>query len=138
MISWQSSVLEHSALMRRVKYHWGPLLKSMVIADPGDRMKEALQYTERGLQELDDLSHRMGFAYTVYLVVPVHDILRGSYPETLAALNRVSRKPAIPTAPLFVNAPQTFYYAYDGHLNPAGSRRVAEFLVSLDSTKHAN
>jgi hypothetical protein len=138
MISWQARVLEHSTLMRRVKYHWGPLLKSMILADPGDRMDEALLYTQRGLQDLDDLSRRVGFEYSVYLVVPVHDIIRGSYPDTLAALNRVSRKPAIATAPLFVDAPQSFYYAYDGHLNPAGSQRVAEFLISLDSPKVSN
>ncbi len=63
MISWQEKLIEHSTLIRRVKYHWGPLLKSMIIADPGDRMAEALLYTERGLQELDDLSRRVGFEY---------------------------------------------------------------------------
>ena len=132
MIGWQSSLLEHSHVMRRAKFHWGPLLKSLVIDDPGDRMAEALAYTERGLRELDDLSHQAGFDYTVYLIVPVQDIIRGTHIETLATLNRVSLKPVVSTAPLFLDSPQTYYYSYDGHLNPRGSRQIAELLISRD------
>lgn len=133
VISSQTSLLEHSYLMRRVKYHWGPLLKSMLVVDPDeDQMARALVDTQRGFQELDDLSRKAGFDYSVYLIVPVQDIIRGSYPETLLALNGVSTKPVATTAPLFVDDPAKFYYAYDGHLNPEGSRRVAEYLISLD------
>lgn len=134
VIGWQSSLLEHSHVMRRAKFHWGPLLRSLVVNDPGEaRMAEALVYTERGLRELDDLSRRAGFDYTIYLIVPVQDIIRRTHGDTLATLNRVSPKPATSTAPLFVEAPQNYYYAYDGHLNPQGSRRVAEFLIARDS-----
>lgn len=140
IIDSRSFVFEHSHLMRRIKYHWGPLLRSLLLKDPGDeRLAEALFYTQLGLKELDDLSHRVGFDYHVYLLVPVQDIIRGTHGETLATLNRVSSKVAITTAQLFLDAPQDFYYAYDGHLNPKGSRRVAEFLISLDEDrKEAN
>ncbi|MGH9349989.1 MAG: SGNH/GDSL hydrolase family protein [Vicinamibacterales bacterium] len=134
LIGWQSSLLEHSHMMRRAKFHWGPLLKSLVVNDPGEeRMAEALAHTGRGLTELDSLSRRAGFDYSIYLIVPVQDIIRRTHTHTLAALNRVSPKPAVSTAPLFADAPQDFYYAYDGHLNPRGSRRVAELLLSFEN-----
>jgi hypothetical protein len=136
VIGWQGALLEHSHVMRRAKFHWGPVLKSMVVNDPGEqRMAEALVYTERGLKELDALSKEVGFEYTLYLIVPVQDIIRGTHGETLATLNRVAPKPAVSTAALFAKSPQDYYFAYDGHLNPRGSRRVGEFLASLDSRK---
>jgi hypothetical protein len=134
VIGLQRTLLERSTLLRRVKYHWGPLLKSLILADPGERMSEALLYTEIGLKELDSLSRREGFDYTIYLLVPVHDIIRSTHSNTLAALNGVSPKAAIATASLFIDSPAKFYYAYDGHLNPVGSRRIADYLISLDSS----
>lgn len=134
LIGWQSSLLEHSHVVRRAKFHWGPLLKSIIVNEPGDaRMAEALAYTERSLRELDALSRRAGFSYEMYLIVPVQDIMRGTHGDTLEALNRVSPKPAVTTATLFIDAPQEFYYAYDGHLNPRGSRKVAELLLSAQT-----
>jgi hypothetical protein len=138
VIGWQSRLLEHSNLVRFAKFHWGPLLRSLLLADPGqERMAEALMYTEEGFAELDELSRDIGFEYSVYLIVPVQDIIRGTHGQTLATLNRVSRTPAVSTATLFVAAPQQFYYAYDGHLNAKGSRRIAELLVSLDGNRFA-
>ena len=95
-------------------------------------MADAVAATERALARLDELSKRAGFEYRIYLIVPVHDIIRGTDDETLATLRGVTPKPVVPTAELFRESPQDFYYAFDGHLNPQGSRRVAEFLVSLD------
>lgn len=135
VIGWQTSLLERSTLMRRAKYHWGPLLKSVIVADPGDRMAEALEYTAQGFRELDDLSRRAGFEYTVYLIVPVQDIIRGTHTDTLATLNKVARRAVVPTADLFLDSPQEYYFAYDGHLNPKGSRRVAELLIAADRPK---
>jgi len=136
IIGSQEFLLEHSNLVRRVKYHWGPMLKTLLIDEPGEqRMQDALRYTKEGLAQFDELSRKAGFEYTLYLIVPVQDIKRNSYGETLAALNSVSPKPAVPTAQLFLERPESYYYAYDGHLNPKGSRRVAEFLVASDRTK---
>jgi hypothetical protein len=138
IISWQSALLEHVQLVRRAKYHWGPLLRSMVLAEPGEKRREqALMYTARGFKELDDLSRRVGFEYEVYLIVPAHDIIMGTAGDTLALLNGVSLKPAVPTAPLFSDSPASYYFSYDGHLNANGSRRIAQFLISRDSGKAA-
>jgi hypothetical protein len=136
IISLQKSVLAYSTLMRLVKYYWGPMLKSILVADPGEqRMAIALTATEESLARLDELSRRVGFDYKIYLLVPVHDMIRGTHGETLAALSRVSPKPVIATADLLIDSPQDFYYAFDGHLNAKGSQRIAEFLVASDSLK---
>ena len=34
VISKQALILEHSTLMRRVEYYWGPMIKSVLVADP--------------------------------------------------------------------------------------------------------
>lgn len=133
VIGWQEAILRHSVLMRRVKFYWGPMLKSLAVADPGnERMMTALVATRESFERLDALSRRVGFDYTIYLIVPVHDIIRGTHGETLATLNRVTPRPAVSTAELFLDAPQQYYFAYDGHINPLGSRRIADFLVSKD------
>jgi hypothetical protein len=133
VISWQSSLLEHSYLMRRAKYHWGPMIKSTIVDGPSEeRLAEAERHTAVAFKELDALAARVGFDYTVYLIVPVTDLIRHSQDDTLATLNRVSTKPVVSTAQLFVESPARFFFAYDGHLNPLGSRTLADYLVSLD------
>jgi len=134
LIGLQSFLLRHSNLVRMAKFHAGPALKSMIVAEPGEqRMAIALQATSAALKRLDELSRQTGFEYRIILVVPVQDILRGTHGDTLATLNEVSPKPALPTAQLFADAPSDYYYAFDGHLNPRGARLVAEFLGTLDT-----
>ncbi len=138
-IGLQSFVLDRSVLMRLVKYYWGPILKSLIVADPGkERMRVALAATAQYLRQLDELSQRVGFEYSIYLFVPVQDIMRGTYGETLETLNSVSPRQAVPTAQLFLDAPQKYYYAFDGHLNPIGSRRIAEFLIESEQAKRSS
>lgn len=137
LIGMQTALLEHSMLMRRAKFHWGPLLKSLIVRDPGnDRMKQALDATRVGLAQLDALSRARGFSYTIYLIVPVQDLIRGSYGQTLETLNGVSPKPAVATAQLFTDNPASYYFSYDGHLNPKGARRLGEFLI--DESRQAS
>jgi hypothetical protein len=133
IIGLQSVLLRHSNLARLAKFYAGPLLKSLIVAEPGeDRMAVALEATRAALTRLDDLSRREGFGYSIYLLVPVHDLLRGTAGETLATLNRVAPKPAIPTASLFAAAPNQFYFAFDGHVNRKGNERIAEFLAASE------
>lgn len=133
IISWQSALMEYSYVVRRAKYHWGPLIKSLLVNDPGEqRMALALQFTKQALADLDTLSRQAGFAYTIYLIVPVQDLIRGTQDETLAALDGVAPKPAVTTAPAVADSPTQYYYAFDGHLNPAGNRRVAELLLARE------
>lgn len=133
IIGLQGTILRHSNLMRLLKFYAGPMLKSLFVADPGpERMTIALEATRRALARLDALSKSAGFDYTIFLIVPVQDILRGTADETLAALNSVAPRPAVPTAQLYAESPARFYYAFDGHLNPEGNRRMAEFLATRD------
>lgn len=133
VIGLQTALLGRSNLMRVAKYRWGPIMKSLMVADPGEaRFAEALKYARMNLEQFDALSKRRSFAYTIYLLVPVQDILRSSASNTLARLNEVSPKPVVETAWLFRESPQSYFFAYDGHLNPKGSRRIAELLVSRD------
>jgi len=133
IIGLQAILLRHSNLLRLLKFYAGPMLKSMFIADPGpERMVVALDATQRALSRLDQLSREFGFEYTIYLIVPVQDILRGTATDTLATLNAVSPKPAVATAHLYAGAPAKYYFAFDGHLNAEGNRLMAEFLAGRD------
>lgn len=134
IIGAQNFLLERSNLVRRVKFHWGPTLKSLFINDFGEsRMSRSLSLTADALRELDALSRRAGFAYRIYLIVPVQDILRGTDGETLAVLNRISPVPVTPTADVLRDQPERFYYHYDGHLNVAGAAAVGSLLVREDA-----
>ena len=99
-------------------------------------LMEAFAVGESSLS-LAELSRRAGFEYEIYLLVPAHDIMRDTYRDTLATLQSVAPKPklAIPTAELFLDSPAQYYYAFDGHLNPKGSKRIADFLISRDKNK---
>ncbi len=133
IMNLQSFVLGNSHLMRYVKYYWGPLLKSLLLADPGEqRLKEALGYTAEALAAFDLLSRERGFDYQIYLIVPVQDVMRGTYGQTLAALSQISPRPVHQTGDLFVDDPERFYYSFDGHLNAAGSRAVAGRILELE------
>jgi hypothetical protein len=114
-------------------FYAGLALKGMIVAEPGEqRMAVALEATASALRRLDELSHAAGFEYRIILLVPVQDILRGTYGDTLATLNSVSPKPALSTAQLFVDSPSDYYYSFDGHLSARGARRVADFVATLD------
>jgi hypothetical protein len=138
VIGLQGAILRYSNLARMLKFYAGPRLKASLIAEPGpERMVKALESTRASLQKLDELSRRAGFEYEIYLLVPAHDIMRDTYRDTLATLQSVAPKPklAIPTAELFLDSPAQYYYAFDGHLNPKGSKRIADFLISRDKNK---
>lgn len=138
IIGLQSFVLGRSNLIRLAKFHWGPLLKSLVVADPGEeRFAQALRYTGQNLKRLDEMSRARGFEYSLYLIVPVQDLIRGSYPQTLDALSRIAPTPVISTAGLFTDTPTRYYYSYDGHINTEGSRRIGAFLVDLEHARAA-
>ncbi len=133
IIGMQSFLLRHSNLMRLLKFYAGPLVKSLIVAEPGEqRMAIALDATRDALARLDALSRERGFEYSIYLIVPANDILRGTQDQTLAMLDGVAPKPAIATAQLYIESPARYYYAFDGHLNPEGNRLLADFLVARD------
>lgn len=135
IIGLQAVLLRHSNLLRLLKFYAGPLLKSMFVADFGDaRMAVALDATSTALSRLDALSKQHGFAYQIYLIVPVHDILRDTASDTLHTLNSVAPQSAITTQQLFLDQPTRYYFAFDGHLNAEGNRKLAEFLIHNDAS----
>ena len=137
LINQQSKLLGHSNLMRLAKFYWGPTMKSLIIAEPGhDRFEQALHYTRENLKRLDEMSRTRGFDYRIYLIVPVQDLIRGTHPRTLDALNGVSPKPVTSTAHLFLDDPPRYYYAFDGHINSEASRRIGEFLIALEKVEN--
>lgn len=139
VIGLQSWILGHSHLARLVKFYWGPLVKSLLVASPGEeRFAQALHYTRLSLERLDSMSRARGFEYRIYLIVPVHDLLRRTHTQTLDTLDGVAPKRVISTAPLLVDDPASYYFAYDGHINARASRKIGEFLAESDSGTRAD
>lgn len=131
VLGLRRSVLRHSNLVRLAKYYWGPALRSALVPQlDRERLEASLAITRRALQHLHRLSAEYGFAYSIYVIHPVQDILRASDEATRAELEHIAPAPVRRTAQLFAADPPHFYYAYDGHLNRAGSQRIAEFLVA--------
>ena len=123
-------LLQHSNLLRLAKFYWGPALRSTLV--PGlDRIRldESLRITHRAFAELDRLSGDYGFRYTIHLIHPVQDIIRATHEDTLRQLEAIAPVPIRSTARLFTPDPKEYYYAFDGHINAAGSRRIADSLI---------
>lgn len=132
VLQYRFAAVRHSNLLRIVKYRWGPLLRSLLVPSGDERrLIAALALTGAELGRLDRLSKRYAFAYTIYVLHPVQDIMRGSFMTTTAQLDSVAPGPVHTTGVLFEKDPPRYYFPYDGHLNPEGSRRVAEFLVNM-------
>jgi len=123
-------VLRHSNLVRLAKYYWGPALRATLVPELDRiRLDESLRITHGALAELDRLSAEYGFHLSIYLIHPVQDIIRRTAGDTLRLLEAIAPVPVRPTAQLFASDPKRYYYAFDGHINPAGSHRIAELLI---------
>jgi hypothetical protein len=122
--------LERSSnLVRLVKYRWGPLLRTALVPGLDDaRRRAALEATRGALAALAQLAGSRGAALSIYLIVPVQDVRRGTHRDTLAALSAIAPAPVQPTAQLFAADPERYYYPLDGHLNPEGARAIAGLL----------
>jgi len=126
-------LLIRSNLARLTQFVFGPWLRARFSPRASqDKLKSALERTAVQLQRLDMLGRHHGFRYRIYLLHPMQDILLRTYEETAARLREVAPNPdrVVGTGELFMPDPLPFYYAYDGHLNAAGSAKVAEFLES--------
>ena len=131
VLSTRSALLAHSNLVRVIKFYLGPTIKSLVAPAPGESLlQQALDATRKELHRLQSLSERYGFAYQVFVVHPVQDISRGTYKDTLEKLQAISPRPIVPTAQLFLPNPRSYYFPLDGHLNAAGSRKLAQLVVA--------
>ncbi len=94
-------------------------------------VSQALDATKTQLGRLDQLSLKYGFSYRIYLLHPMQDILRGTDRETFETLAKlIPNTKIVPTADLFRDNPTNYYFSYDGHFNSAGSRKIADMLLS--------
>jgi hypothetical protein len=132
MFDLRKMLLRNSNLARLIKYYFGPWLRAKVYPKAQrTSLAEALDLTRAALARLDQMSHTYGFAYDIYLLHPMQDILSGTDGATLETVRQlVPNVPVKETAQLFRDNPVSYYYRYDAHLNPRGSEKVAEFLIA--------
>lgn len=128
---------DNSNFLRYVYYVAAPVLRQMLAAAPeGRRLEQALEATAEQLQRLDRMAEARGFTYRIFVLHPMHDLLRGSHEETVAALRAIAPDPqrVIATAPALLGdgSPERFYYRADGHFNAAGAQAIARFLRDAD------
>jgi hypothetical protein len=125
-------ILAWSNLLRVVQFVWGPSLRGWLSLEPAEeRMQAALDETERQLERFGGIAYRHGFEARIYILHPVQDLLWGTYPETAEAIRAIAPDTidVVSTAPAFLDDPGMYFYSYNGHFNPAGARRVADFLA---------
>jgi len=128
-------VLASSNLARILKFHIGTQVRSIVTHGIDTQtLTKSLDVTRRQLMRLQTLSQTHGFTYEIFLIHPVQDIVRGTASQTHQALQSISPAPIQGTAQLFIKNPASYYYAYDGHLNPRGSMAIARFLISREKS----
>ncbi len=131
VLSYRKLLLRHSNLVRVVYLYFGPYLRSALSPAPKqDELDAALKATAEQLNRLERISQNYGFRYKVYLLYPMQDLLRGSHEKTLETLIPiVPNGQVVDTSSALLDDPSRFYYPYDGHLNPEGAKRIAEFLL---------
>lgn len=137
--AWRKPILAHSNLARLTYYVFGPMVKTMMAPDIAMAEKElALQATGEELQRLDTLARKNGFSYSVILVHPVHDLLRGTYEETFQDMSAIMPENGrlVSTAQALLRednpGPQAYYYPLDGHVTVEGAALIADHLAAWD------
>lgn len=131
LLNFRFVLQERSNLVRIIKFHWGPLLKSLLVPDlDEERLTEALDLTEAEFERFARIRDEYGFEVQIYLIHPIQDIMRGTHTETVEMLSAISPFPIRSVAPPFLEEPARFYYPLDGHPNSTGARSIADFLLS--------
>ena len=130
LVASRTLVLAYSNLARIVYYSTAGWLRSRFAAGPSsERLQQALDLQKLQFERLNTMAVRYGFQPEIYVVHPMQDIIGGTWPNTMSSLESLIPGTKITgTADLLKKSPQSYYFAYDGHFNSAGSRKVAEFL----------
>ncbi len=130
-LSYRRLLLRHSNLARVVYFYFGPQLRTALSPEPDHtELEAALSATEKQLRRLEGIAHHYGFDYKVYLVYPMQDLIRGTHRQTLETiLPIVPNRRVVDTSTVLLDDPASYYYPYDGHLNPDGAKRIADFLI---------
>ena len=133
LVMQRRTVLVRSNLARVIYAQLGPWLRGLAPAASNSQLEAGLEAVSGELQRLHQLSEEYGFRFQVYLIHPVQDLMRAKHRETWTALQRAAGDTEIiDTAEALLPRPSSYYYGYDGHLNAAGARRIADFLISRD------
>ena len=126
----------HSNLVRIMVVQIGPTLRSWfsLKASPAD-VEAGIEALTGQLARLDALSWDYQFAYSIFLLHPMQDLMRQTYGETAAAV-RIAAPAAveiIDTAEAMIEDPAGFYFPFDGHFNPEGAQAIAQFLIDREN-----
>ncbi len=132
LMATRTSVLAQSNVARIAYSFAGPWLRATFSPATGqDALDTGIAAIGRQLDRLDELSRKHDFRYAIYVVHPVQDLLRGTHGDTMEAIRAAARgKRVTDTAGALLDHPRRYYFPYDGHLNPAGAQRIAEFLLA--------
>ena len=132
LVASRTLVLAHSNLARIVYYMGAGWLRATFTAAPtAARLQLALDLQRLQFQRLQDMAAEYGFRPEIYILHPMHDITRGTWPNTLKTVASLAGGiKIVSTANLFTDSISRYYYPYDGHFNPVGSRKVADFLIA--------
>ena len=122
--------LDNINLARIVYFRFAPNLRVLLSTPPStDILGLALEATRVAFDRLRKLSSRYGFEALIYILHPVQDIEGGTDQNTAIAIRDISGGiRVVSTADLFRENSTSYYFAYDGHLNAHGAKRLAEFL----------
>jgi hypothetical protein len=125
-------LITNSNLARVALYGFGPRLRALTPRADKDLLAKALAATRNYVDEIRALGDMFGFALSIYIVHPLQDIVAGTYLETEQTLvqHLAGVGPVSSTARALLPDPARYYYSFDGHLNPAGSRAIAGLLLS--------
>lgn len=127
-------VLEHINLARITYYILAPMLREAFT--PGlkdEELAEALALMQAQLEKLEALSQKAGFEYQIYLVHPMQDVMRGSWQKTESDIQAISlHAKIVSTAPAFADMKSVsdYYYPLDGHVKPAGAKKIVSFITN--------
>jgi hypothetical protein len=135
VVDYRRGILAWSNLIRVIYFVWGPVMRAKLSPTPQpDRLRAALGETARQLARFKDMAQKYHFDARIYIIHPVQDLLNGTYPQTIEVIRAIA--PAgmsvASTAEALLADPSSYYYPYDGHFNPSGSSRIADFLLTED------
>jgi hypothetical protein len=135
LLNYRHRVLARSNLARIIMVQIGPELRARFSpgASPSD-LAGGIEAMRTEVARVHALSEARGFQYTIYLIHPMQDLIRGSYDQTADAVREAAAgfAPVVDTAPALLEDPAKYYFPYDGHLNALGAQAIAEFLLSQE------
>jgi hypothetical protein len=133
ILMWvRKQALGNSNLARVTFLYAAPILRSWFAPKPDQsQLSSALSATEKQLRRLHALSLEKEFSYTIYVLHPMQDIIRGTDDKTADLIQSIVQNGnVVRTAQLFTPDTESYYFSYDGHFNSKGAELIASFLIA--------